>query len=102
MKIFFDTMAYVAEALLGETAERIIEITQQAAWRIYVSTYQLDELERVLTEALGFSRRLAVLTRRRVMRRAEMVEPGPSRHHVPEDPADSPILRAALAGLPAL
>ena len=27
MKVFFDTNVYVAEALLGETAERLIEAT---------------------------------------------------------------------------
>jgi putative PIN family toxin of toxin-antitoxin system len=97
MKIFFDTMAYVAEALLGETAEQLLEVTQQASWRIYASTYLLDELERVLTDELGFSRRLAILSRRRLMRRAQLVEPGASRHNVPQDPADSPILQAALA-----
>ena len=61
------------------------------------SLYLLDELERVLTEKLSFSRRLASLSRTRIVRRAKLVEPGTSRHVVPQDPADSPILRAALA-----
>src|SRR6185312_11251892 len=67
------------------------------SWRIYASGYLLDELERVLTEKLDFSRRLAVLSRMRIIRRAKLVEPGASRHAVPLDPADSPILRAAVA-----
>ena len=96
MKVFFDTNVCVAEALLGEMAEQIIEVTERASWRIYSSTYLLDELQRVLVEKLGFSRRLAVLSRGRVARRAKLVEPGASRHAVPKDPADSPILRAAL------
>jgi putative PIN family toxin of toxin-antitoxin system len=97
MKVFFDTNVYVAEALLGKTAERLIAVTKQAGWRIYASAYLLDELQSVLAEKLGFSKRLAFLARRRVFRRAEIVEPPTSRHDVPHDPKDSPILRAALA-----
>jgi len=97
MKVFFDNNVYVAEALLGEAAEQMLAATESAGWRIVVSTYQLDELERVLTEYLDFSRRLAVLSRQRAFRRAELVEPGASRHAVAEDEADTPILRAALA-----
>jgi predicted nucleic acid-binding protein len=37
MKVFFDTNVYVAEVLLGEAAEQMLEATQRAAWRIYVS-----------------------------------------------------------------
>lgn len=96
MKIFFDANVYVAEALLGEAAEEMVAATEQASWRIYVNTHVLDELERVITEELGFSQRLASLSRRRIIRRATMVEPGASRHDVPKDPQDTPVLRAAL------
>jgi predicted nucleic acid-binding protein len=61
MKVFFDTNVYVAEALLGEMAEQLIEATERASWRIYASAYLLDELQRVLVEKLEFSRRLASL-----------------------------------------
>ena len=97
MKIFFDTNVYVAEALLGAAAEEMLAVTERASWRIYASTHVLDELERVITEELGFSRRLASLSRRRIIRRASMVEPGASRHGVPQDVKDTPVLRAALA-----
>jgi putative PIN family toxin of toxin-antitoxin system len=97
MKIFIDTNVYVAEALLGQVAEQLLQVTTQAAWRIYASKYLLVELERVMTEQLGFSRRLAQLSRQRITRRAQLVEPGASRHVVPQDVKDSPILRAALA-----
>ena len=36
------------------------------------------------------------LSRRRIMRRSVLIEPVESRHAVPHDPKDSPILRAAL------
>lgn len=43
-------------------------------------------------------RSFALLTRRRAGRRAILVEPArSSRHRVPGDPDDSPILQAALA-----
>jgi putative PIN family toxin of toxin-antitoxin system len=96
MKVFFDTNVYVAEALLGAAAEEMLAATERASWRIYASTHVLDELVRVMTEELGFSPRLASLSRRRIIRRASMVDPGASRHDVPEDAKDTPILRAAL------
>ena len=96
MKIFFDTNVYVAEALLGRAAERMLDATAKGSWRIYTSRYVGEELERVLTEALGFPRRFAVLSRKRVLRRATVVEPGASRHVVPDDPHDSAILQGAL------
>ena len=61
-----------------------------------MSEYLLDELANVIIDKLSFSRRLAHLTRQRALRRATLVEPRPSRHEVPQDPNDSPILRAAL------
>ena len=97
MKIFFDTNVYVAEALLGKTAERMIAATLQGSWRVYISEHVADELQRVLTEALDCSSRFGVLSRKRVLRRATRVEPGSSRHSVPDDPQDNPILQAALA-----
>lgn len=96
MKIFFDTNVYVAEALLGEAAGRMLDATVQAGWRIYASAYLLDECRRVMVDKLGFGRCLALLTQRRIRRRARLVESGSSRHAVPADPNDNPILQAAL------
>ena len=97
MKVFFDTNVYVAEALLGGAAEQMLSTTALARWKILSSNYVLEETERVLTEKFGFSRRLGRLTRDRVRRRANMVVSRESRHVVPHDPTDSPILHAALA-----
>ncbi len=96
MKVFLDTNVYIAEALLGGAAESMLVATTRASWRIFVSDYLLDEVESVLTDTLGFSTRLARLTRRRCQRRAVRVRESSSRHEVPGDPADSPILRAAV------
>jgi putative PIN family toxin of toxin-antitoxin system len=97
MKVFFDTNVYIAEALVGEAAEALVSATLQASWRICISDYVLDEIERVLVDDLSFSPRLARLTRQRCARRSLHVPERPSRHTVPNDPADSPILRAAVA-----
>jgi predicted nucleic acid-binding protein len=94
VKVFFDTNVYIAEALLGQVAEELLKATEHASWRIYASSYVLEELERVLTDKLRFSRRLAHLSRTRIIRRAKMVAPRASRHAVQQDPADSPILSA--------
>jgi putative PIN family toxin of toxin-antitoxin system len=97
MKILFDTNVYVAEALLGQGAEEIVAATERASWRIYAASHILDELERVMTEELGFAKRLALFSRRRIMRRASIIHPGASRHKVTADIHDTPILQAALA-----
>ena len=97
MKVFFDTNVYVAEALLGGAAEQMVVATVEARWRLYCSGDVLDETERVLVEKLGFSRRFGRLTRERARRRSSVVVPPASRHAVPHDPADGPILRAAVA-----
>jgi len=96
MKVVFDTNVYVAEALGGDTARRILASTERARWRIYVSQYIIDELMSVMTEDLGLSRRSATLAVVRALRRGRLVEPMPSRHTVPQDAADSDVLRAAL------
>lgn len=97
MKVFFDTNVYVAEALLGGAAEQMVAATVATRGRIFVSSYVLDETQRVLNDKLGCSRRLGYLTRERACRRATVVAPPASRHSVPSDPADSPVLHAALA-----
>ena len=98
MKVLFDTNVYVAEALAGGMAGRVVDAAVEARWRVYASAYLLDEVERVLREKLGFSRKLAAATRRRAARRATAVaDDVPASHHrVPDDPNDSPILRAAV------
>lgn len=97
MKVFFDANVYVAEALLGKAAADMVAATHSASWRVFVSRQVLDEVAAVLCRELGFSPRLAGLTRRRAARAAQLVESRSSKHQVPQDPNDSPILQAALA-----
>src|SRR5258708_1217770 len=65
--------------------------------RLYVVKLLLDEFQRVMTEKLAFARRFAVLSRQRILRRANATRLPSSRHAVPDDPNDSPILRTAIA-----
>jgi putative PIN family toxin of toxin-antitoxin system len=96
MKVFFDSNVYIAEAILGEGARRIIRATQRAKWRVYTCDYLVDEVAHVLSDEFGFSRKLAVLAQQRIIRRAVMVRKT-VRAEVPMDPKDNPILQAALA-----
>jgi len=95
MKVLFDTNVYVAEALIGAAAQRIVSTTIAAAWRVSTCETILDELKRVLVEELDFSRRDAAIICRRCEMRAKLVTPRPSKHRVPGDPNDDPILAAA-------
>jgi putative PIN family toxin of toxin-antitoxin system len=97
MKVFFDSNAYIAEALLGGAAEQMIAATIAARWRIFLHPQVLEEIERILVDKLRFSSRLARMTRNRVRRRSILVNPPAPRHSVPADPADSAILQAAIA-----
>jgi putative PIN family toxin of toxin-antitoxin system len=96
MKVVFDTNVFIAEALGGETAQRILASTVRASWRIYISQYILEEMTSVMTDDLGLSRRSATLAVVHALRRATLTEPIPSRHSVPQDDSDSAILRTAL------
>src|SRR4029079_7975917 len=96
MKIFFDTNVYVAEALRGRGAARMLAATQAARWRIYFSDHLLDELSRVLTEDIGLSPLFAALARTRISKRSVRVTALAS-GTVPEDANDTPILQSALA-----
>lgn len=59
MKVFFDSNVYVAEAILGGGARRMIRATERAQWRIYTCDYLVHEVANVLTDEFTFSRRLA-------------------------------------------
>jgi len=96
MKVFFDTNVYISEALVGKAAIQILTATEKASWRIYVNSYVLEEIEHVLLDYFGFSKRLATLTRERCRRRGIHVDQPISRHEVPNDPKDSPLLKAAI------
>ena len=96
MKVFFDTNIYIAEAVAHGLAEQLIEVTRAANWKICVSRYVADELERVMTNQLCAPRWLARAARRQCLKRGSLAREAVSRHGVPDDPKDGPILRAAI------
>ncbi len=96
MKVLFDTNVYVSESLVGKAAEEVIAAALEARYRIFTSNYILDETHRIFTEKLKFSAHYATCVCDRVRRRCMLADPPPSRHQVPGDPADSPILNAAI------
>ncbi len=96
MKIFFDTNVYISESLGSKTAAAILEATQNAAWRIYCNTHVTDEVRSTLKQKLRKSTSLVKTTVDRIRRRTTRVKTPSSRHRVPGDEMDNPILRAAL------
>jgi putative PIN family toxin of toxin-antitoxin system len=97
MKVVFDSNVYIAEALLGEGASELVRVTFTAGWRVGVADYIAGEVERVLLEKFKVRRRAAALTRKRILRRAFVVETALGRHAVLSDEADSAVLATALA-----
>lgn len=97
MKVVFDTNVYVSEVLTGGLAQLVIDATLAARWRVYTSDSVLDEFERVMLGELHYQPRLVALARRRIARRSVEVVLSSSRHTVPDDPKDTPILQTALA-----
>jgi putative PIN family toxin of toxin-antitoxin system len=76
---------------------RLIAEARRQRVRFFISAYMLDELQRVLVEDLGRSRRFAGLARRAVLRVAKLIElPSFVPRHVPGDPNDDPIVQTAL------
>jgi len=73
-----------------------VDVSIAARWRVYINRHVADEVERVLVTQLDASPRFARLTSLRCLRRADLVADASSRHTVPTDEDDSPILRAAL------
>jgi putative PIN family toxin of toxin-antitoxin system len=67
--------------------------------RLFASEFILAEVERVLTEKLGFSRRFARLTVNSLRRLCTVVQlPQVIEQNVAADPNDDPIVQTALTG----
>jgi len=96
MKVFFDTNVYAGEVSGGIACQAVLVATSVAGWCVYTSRHVVEELTRVIVERLNLSRRTAHLAGRRVGRRAMVVDPRDTRRIVPDDPVDTPVLRAAL------
>jgi putative PIN family toxin of toxin-antitoxin system len=96
VKILFDTNVHVSDAIHGGGATRAITATLQARWKIFVCQTILTEVERVICTKFNRSKAFAQATLQAIRDTAELVDEPASRHEVPGDRDDSPILRAAI------
>ncbi len=96
MKVVFDTNVYIAEYLTGGLAERVIEATLDAGWRVYISDYLLDEFRRVMKEHFHQPQGRVARASHLLQPRSTLVQLPASHHRVEQDPDDSPILQTAI------
>jgi putative PIN family toxin of toxin-antitoxin system len=98
VKAVIDTMIWVSFCTrVDGYRHRLIERARRARVRLFVSSYILDEIYRVLTEDFTRSQRFGFLARRAVLRRTrEVILPQNLRRWVTADPGDDPIIETAL------
>ena len=97
MKVLFDTNVHVSDAICGGSATRAITATLKARWKVFVCQTILTEVERVIRTKFNRSQSFANATVETLRDVSEVAEEPMTRHHVPGDPDDTPILRAAMA-----
>jgi putative PIN family toxin of toxin-antitoxin system len=97
VKVLFDTNVHVSDAIYGGLATRAITATLTGRWKIFVCPTILSELDRVIRTKFHRSQSFVNATFQALRDVSEVADEPVSRHRVPGDPDDSPILRAALA-----
>lgn len=97
MRVVLDTNIYASWTLTRGAADRVIRATAKARWRMYTSLYILEEFERIAIEKLQRPKADVKKIRRSIERMCDVVTPKPSRHIVPADADDTPILATAIA-----
>jgi putative PIN family toxin of toxin-antitoxin system len=97
VKVLFDTNVHVSDAIFGGNASLAITATLAARWKIFVCPTILSELDRVIRTEFHRSQSFVNATVQAVRDISDVAGEPISRHRVPDDPNDSPILRAALA-----
>ena len=81
----------------GELRTRAITATLKARWKVFDCPTILTEVDRVLRTKFNRSPSFANATVQALRDTSEIAAEPLSRHRVPGDPDDTPILRAALA-----
>jgi uncharacterized protein len=97
VKVLFDTNVHVSDAIHGGGATRAITATLDARWKIFVCPTILSELERVIRTKFNRSQSFGHATVQTLRDISEAADEPMTRHHVPGDPDDTPILNAAMA-----
>jgi putative PIN family toxin of toxin-antitoxin system len=88
---------HVSDAIYGGVAARAIAATLEARWKIFVCPTILNEIDVVIRSKFNRSPRFANATIQHLRDSAEVANESLSRHQVPGDANDTPILRAAIA-----
>ena len=97
MKVLFDSNVHVSAAVYGGAGARAVRVTLRAHWKVFISEFILDETRRIIRDKFGRSPAIVNSTIDTLSDVCEIVEEQRAKHHVPGDPNDTPILRAALA-----
>ncbi len=96
MKIFLDANILVSATLRDSAADNLVTAMIRGDWRLVVSEYVVAETVQVATTKLHAPiadvNRISSVLRRIAIWSSAM----PSRHIVHADPADTPVLQAAL------
>jgi putative PIN family toxin of toxin-antitoxin system len=96
VKVLFDSNVHISDAIYGGAASRAVTATVEARWRIFVCDTILDEVFHVLRTKFNRSKGFAHATVQALRDMAEIADERESRHQVPGDPSDTPILHAAI------
>jgi putative PIN family toxin of toxin-antitoxin system len=97
VKVLLDTNIYVSDAIYGGGAARAITATLNARWKIFVCPTILTELDRVIRTKFNRSQSFANATIATLRDISDIADETTTRHQLPGDPDDTPILRAAMA-----
>jgi len=96
LKVLFDSNVHISNAVFGGAAGRAVRTTLEARWKIFVCETILKEVSRIVQDKFGRSKSFASTTVQTLRSIAEIANEPASRHLVPGDPNDAPILRAAI------
>lgn len=97
MKVLFDSNVHISAAVFGGAAARAVDATIEARWKIFACETILTETPRILREKFHAPESLANAAVQALRNVCRMADERRTHHHVPGDPNDTPILRAALA-----
>lgn len=97
MKVLFDSNILISAAVFGGAAMRAFKATTKARWKLFASEYILTETGQVIRDKLGGSPGFTRAAVHAFRQACEIADDPRMRHHVPRDPDDTPVLRAAIA-----
>lgn len=97
MNVLFDSNVLISAVVYGGAAARAIDATTHARWKAFVSKMILAETQRIVRDKFGYSDTFARNAARAFGQSFALADEPMTHHHVPGDPNDTPILRAALS-----